>query len=177
MVGGSLAELPSFFAHLAYRCDPYLRVAAMLQAEGRKTACDALTLLAKDSTHGHKVLILCRMLFSARQGEEFRPPALGILKFFGETDSDDWPLEPIELLDGVPFLVYDAPYRTLAGLEESGEAYLQYCLSHCAWNTYLFGPKRTADKDQALAKLLRCGKWRRPLGGDEVERLAGQIQA
>jgi hypothetical protein len=176
MVNVSLADLPASFAYLAYRCDPYIRAAATLQAEGHKRACDSLSALAKDAEGGDKVIILCRMLFTPRAEREFRRPAIGDLKLFGETESTDWPLEPIELVDGVPFLVFDAPYRGLAGLAESGESYLRYCVSDCDWRPFRFVPKNSEAKEKALAKLLGCGRWRAPLEDHEVERLSGQIQ-
>src|SRR4051812_19706999 len=62
------------------------------------------------SADGHpqceeKVVMLCRLLFRAEPGGAFRRPSLGAPVAVGPTDPRDWPHEPLEGVDGVPFLV------------------------------------------------------------------------
>lgn len=64
-----------------------------------------------------KIAVLCRMLFTQRQGSDFERPALGGLDFLGtpirvgrlaeDPVFKKWPLEPIELVDGIPFVIFD----------------------------------------------------------------------
>src|SRR5688500_5892944 len=89
-----------------YRVDPYIAAAA-LQAEP-KTAADTLKKLFKEADDwddAGKAIVLCRMLFTAKPKGEFRHPMLGAPSFLGSGDAKDWPMEPIELVDGVPFVV------------------------------------------------------------------------
>jgi hypothetical protein len=171
----ALDALPDFFTYRAYRVDPYLRAAVTLQGMGREAALAALTMAVRDEDRGDNLIVLCRMLFTARPGDEFRGPGIGVLKLFGETESSDWPLEPIELVRGVPFLIYDAPYRTVAGFPEPGSWYLRYCIAECDWSGFRFALKSEGEKAEALRDLLACRKWRTPLADHEVERLSAQI--
>src|SRR5438128_2274316 len=86
----------------AYKVDPYIRAAADLQAISPTKACDTLLSIAREDEQGRRVFILCRMLFAKRKGGVFPRPFLGGTRFMGGTDYADWPLEPIELVDGVP---------------------------------------------------------------------------
>src|SRR5262245_47911083 len=102
-----------------YKPDAYIRTAMELQKMGKDAACQAL--LSSMSTNRdmrsyYKHIILCRMLFKAKEGKPFRRPAMGGATFFGGTSYADWPLEPIELVDGVPFLI-SGSYRIGGGLE------------------------------------------------------------
>ncbi|AWM36053.1 hypothetical protein GobsT_61920 [Gemmata obscuriglobus] len=176
MAGVSLGALPDFEENRAYRVAPYLHAAVLLQTVGEQVALETLTALAEDEDQGHKVIILCRMLFTARRGGEFRRPAIGVLGLYGGTEGADWPLEPIACVRGVPFLVYPAPYKLLAGFPEPGSWYLRYCAASCAWSNVQFALKSDAEKAEALGELLACGKWRSPLADHEVEGLAAQTR-
>src|SRR5262249_46829341 len=126
--------------------------------------------------HGEipRVIVLCRMLFTARPGSEFRRPRLGVSSFgrFGfPGQTEDWLLEPIALVDGVPFLIVNG-YQ-VAGLQEPGPAYLHYCFAECDWSDYRFRPKSQADKAQALETIRkRSGT----LSGWEMDFLTDQIK-
>lgn len=147
-----------------YNVDPYIQAAARIQAFDRKTAVGYLRLIARDDDlhGGNKVIPLCRMLFTKRAGGEFQRPSLGAAAFLGGTDYADWPLEPIEIVDGVPFMITGG--YTVAGFPEPREKYLVYCLTNCDWSTVRFTPRTTAEKNQALDKLLASPKWKTPPG-------------
>lgn len=102
-------------------------------------------------TYDGQVILLCRMLFQAKPDSDFRRPLLGQPMFIGGTRINDWPLEPIALVDNVPFLVTKG--YILGGLPESAEKYLEYCLKECDWSTQNYGgctPKKLAF---ALSKI------------------------
>src|SRR5882672_7824012 len=93
----TLKELPNFYLEPSdYKVDPYTRAAASLQSLGKDKACAKLLALAKTRSEKRdedpkwyedlKVVILCRMLFSAKAGGEFRGPMIGGPSFLGNTD-------------------------------------------------------------------------------------------
>jgi hypothetical protein len=99
---------------------------------------------------------------------------LGRPGFRGATDSRDWPLEPIELVDGVPFHIV-CGYQ-LAGTPEPPAKYVEYCLQTCDWTPTRIKGKSTAEKRAALAKLLASPKWKAPLSAEDRDYLSGQIR-
>src|SRR5580698_8638352 len=119
-----MTDLPEFEK---YRADPYLAAVAELQNEGKKKAVAALAELASvpDEKNGMRAMLLCRMLFQAKPKGEFRCPLIGLPIFISPTKSDEWPLEPIEIVDGVPFLVVQG--YLFGGEMETAVHYLDYC--------------------------------------------------
>jgi hypothetical protein len=169
----SLKDVPDFRT-TAYRVDPYIRAAARLQALGKDKAGDALLQLAKNGEDDNKVIVLCRMLFTRKAKGEFRRPLIGAAAFLGGTDYADWPLEPIELIDGVPFLITTG--YALRGRAEPASSYVKYCLRNCDWSSERFRPKTQKEKQNALARLLASPKWGTPLGDQDKAFLASQIK-
>jgi hypothetical protein len=166
-----------------YRADPYIAAAAKLRAAGKEKAPGVLRAAAKDPEVGSlQVIILCRMLFTAKPKGEFRRAMIGAPHNLdgtaywlgGGSDRKDWPLEPIEVVDQVPFCVV-AGY-TLGGQPESPEQYLDYCLKECAWGATEFKPRTAVEKEKALEALLASKKWKKPLTDDERKFLAAQIK-
>jgi hypothetical protein len=153
-----------------YRVDPYLAAAAKLRAAGQEKAVAVLRAAATDP----KVIILCRMLFTAKPKGEFRRPMIGAPFCLGGSDGKDWPLAPIEVVDGVPFLVV-AGYL-LGGEPETPGAYLDYCLKECAWGTAEFKPRTAAEKEKALEALFASKTWKKPLTDGDRKFLAAQIK-
>jgi hypothetical protein len=157
-----------------FRVDPYIRKASELQALGKDKAIDSLMECCKIRDQDNKVIILCRMLFKQKGKEEFRRPMIGEPVFFGKTDYEDWPLEPIELVDGVPFLITFG--YAIEGEPELSESYIRYCVQHGDWNDAKFEPKTEQEKQKALDKLLASPKWRKPLNDQEKTFLSAQIK-
>src|SRR5262249_13627438 len=129
----SLKNLPEFGGS-EYRVDAYISAAAALQSMDKERAIECMRTLANNKEQHRRfnsVFVLCRMLFTAKPGTEFRGPHLGSAGFLGgsyPTDIEeykDWPLEPIELVDGVPFCIVWG-YSGM-GASESAEQYLSYC--------------------------------------------------
>jgi hypothetical protein len=146
----------------------------MLQAAGKKRACETLEKFAKEDKHNNQVIVLCRMLFIPKSKGDFRRPRIGAAEFMGETDYPDWPVEPIDLVDGVPFLI-TIGYRG-SGIPESGKSYLSYCIKNCDWSLHPFTPKSSAENKKSLEKLLASPKWNAELCEAEKMFLASQIE-
>jgi hypothetical protein len=77
------------------------------------------------------VFVLARMLFKAKLGGEFRKPALGGYSPLVISPPSGWPLSPIVIVEGVPFML--PAVRT--GRSESPREYLHYCF---AWNDFRY---------------------------------------
>jgi hypothetical protein len=143
-----------------YKVDDYIRAAVTLQAMGGETACQ--TLLASAEAHPTRdydvcFFVLCRMLFMQRGTNEFRAPIAG-LNYLVE-DVPDFRLAPIELVDGIPFLlVGNGPrggsFRVGEGATYNAQLYLRYCLNNCDWSTNTFREATARQKSDALAKFL-----------------------
>jgi outer membrane protein assembly factor BamB len=170
----ALEDLPGLYFDSSYRVDPFLRAAVALQAMGKEKACEKLLELSTDPRRGDRVIVLCRMLFT-KKAAGIRRPMLGGPVFLAETSAMDWPLEPIELVDGVPFLITRG--YELGGSPEPGEGYLKYCITACAWNDVAFTVPGPKAKQAALDKLLQSPKWKARLGDEEKKFLAAQIES
>ena len=143
-----------------YRVDPYIAAAAQLQALGKEEALRQLgdfalrhgqDLAAHNSVwRGEPLYVLCRMLFVPREGIAFRAPYLGANNA-GQTKFNA--LEPIELVDGIPFLTSQGTYIG-SGFPESPESYLLFCITHCRWSDYHYAPRSAAEKRAALHKII-----------------------
>jgi hypothetical protein len=112
----SLKELPGIHSG-AFKVDTYIRAAGDFQAMGKDKACDTLLRLSNIRGGNTQAIVLCRMLFVRKPKGEFRRPGLGAPIFVGGTSVEDWPLEPIEMVDGIPFLMTRGYF--LAGRPES----------------------------------------------------------
>jgi hypothetical protein len=157
----------------------FIPAAMSLQAMGRQAGGQALLVASENSASFtsddyEKVIVLCRMLFKFIQGVVYRYPSLGYGTFFGGTTIDDWPTEPIEVVDGYPFWIAQGYY--VAGYRGPVADYVSYCITNCEWNTFKYRPLSTAKKRAALAKLLSSRKWKRPLEKWERETLSSQIE-
>jgi hypothetical protein len=168
-----LERLPRF-EDRGFRSQPYIRAAVALQAMGRDQACEQMMALAKRDRDAEQVFVLCRMLFTGRRTSEFRRPKIGGAVFLADTSYADWPLEPIELVDGVPFVITSG--YILIGEPELPEEYLDYCMVNCEWGTLRYRERGSAEMHAALAKLLNSSKWHRPLKDQERGRLTEQIE-
>jgi hypothetical protein len=160
-----------------YKATAFIEAAVALQALGKEKACELLRANGKGSEHNanNGVIVLMRMLFVKKADGEFRRPRIGGAIFLGGTDYADWPLEPIELIDGVPFLI-SRGYMIGGGPGETGEAYLDYCLKNCDWNDFVFEKPSEKELRRALVKLVSSPKWKTPLDGSAKDHFAAQIK-
>jgi len=158
----------------SYRAAPYVAVATELQSLPREEAVARLRQWADSQKYDEQVIILCRMLFERRAGGEFRRPGLGGPQFYGETTTKDWPLEPITVVDDVPFLIVFG--YVLAGHAEDASSYLDYCLAEAVWARRRYHAVNRREIAAALEKLLKFSAWRRPLNTSERELLTKQVE-
>jgi hypothetical protein len=190
-LGISLASLPSIQGG-NYKVDPYIKAAGELQAAGKEAAFQHLLILARSSEHSQfedrqRIAVLCRMLFTNRLGADFKRPALGGPSFLGKdlehlmaglfgSGSSEWPLEPIELVEGIPFAIVSG-YSYQGRLDPRGaELYVRYCITNCDWSTGRFAVKSKQQKEAALRKLISSPKWQQSIEGWELEFLRKQIE-
>lgn len=172
--------------HKWHKVDPYIRAAVELQALGKEQACKLLYSFiqkygnpyrpASDnlSIDGLQIAPLCRMLFVKREGGEFRRISYGGATFVGGTDYADWPLDPIVIVDGVPFNVVVG--IIIAGAPaEYPEGYFYYCLENCDWNDFRFEVKSEAQKQEAFKNLLLLPKLENHLSDRSKELLSEQL--
>ena len=180
MVGGCTSRFDSSLERLphlqdnAFKAKPYIRAAVALQAMGYDRACQRMMACAKRDSDAEQIYVLCRMLFTNGAPSNFRRPGMGAAIFIGDTDYTDWPLEPIELVDGTPFVIVLG--YTLHGHEEPPESYLDYCMTNCDWSAFKFQVKSHDQLKSALDKLLASSKWKRQLKPEEYKLLANQIE-
>jgi len=166
-----------------YVVDPYIQAAAELQARPAKEA--AALLLGSASRHqdrftngdlDERTTILCQMLFSAKPESKPHYPGSFLCLYLGGTSGSDWPLAPIELVDGVPMVIARPTPAINGRLPEEAQPYVRYCVMNCDWNPLRYKTKTPAEKSAALAKLLASPKWRWPLDAREQEFLSAQIR-
>lgn len=167
-----LRQLPKI-APLVYKAEPYVRAAMKLQSMTKDKACEAMLKVADGREHDDQIILLCRMLFTPKARGEFRSPRVGAAHYLAETEDEQWPLSPIELVDGVPFLI-SMGYRG-SGIRERATSYLRYSIDNCNWNDYVFAPRSQQEQQRALGKLLASPKWKSPLDEPEKQFLESQI--
>lgn len=181
----NFSKLPHFFGGRRsfeasewgkYRVRPYIEVAALLQSMGRSDAEACMMKYAEDGgEESDQIFILCRMLYQKQNGSSFRSPALGVSQFFGGTGPHDWPSYPIEIVDGVPFMIAKCEGAGF-GSPTLPEEYLCYCETNCNWNTFRYNHRSDEELQTALGKMLSSSKWERPLGQNEQNWFIDQIQ-
>ena len=119
------------------------------------------------------IILLCRMLFAAKPGGKFRRPGLGFPHFICYGNAQRGLLEPIEIVDGVPFLMVMG--YTVGGLPEFPDAYLKYCIEGCDWNPMKYGLKTAVEKQQSLDKLIGYLRSQGNVREDDRKFLSSQI--
>jgi len=144
-----------------FKIVPYLSVAKSLQEEGRDKAILRLRTWADTGKHEDQVMILCRMLFEAKKGADFRRPRIGGASFLGGTDYPDWSLEPIDIYENVPILITYG--YMLGGVPESSVRYLDFCIKNCDWRQSRYSVLSHEKLKGIVAKWLTARKWTVPL--------------
>jgi hypothetical protein len=158
-----------------YKIHPYLKAAVELQNMGPGLAIQAMRSLTGNRVNDNKIIVLCRMLFETKIKSEFRRPHIGSAEFLGGTDYSDWPLEPIEIINGIPFLIVRG--YSVAGKSELASSYLEYCIASCIWSTLRYELKSDAETRTAVNSLIASSKWKTQLSEEEIEWLFSQIQS
>jgi len=163
-----MQALPAFYpADLrAYGADPFIAAAVELQSLDHATALRQLHAMASEEHTPARVVVLCQMLFMPRPGAKFRRPGLGAAEYFGGTSSADWPNDPIEIVDGVPFLIVWG--YTIAGMWATADSYVHYYEENGNWTPFRHQLTSAERKRSALRKLLASAKWKTDV--DRAER-------
>ena len=156
-----------------YKVDALIDSVVNIQEMKPEKAKEYLVSLSKNISGNDYFFFMCRMLFKKIEGGSFRAPFLGEAIFLGGTSDADWPLSPIEIVDGIPFLVVKG--YSLKGRPESKPAYLEYCLENCAWNDFRFKKAALEEKRAALDKLVSSEKLKGKLSEIEHHFLQSQI--
>ena len=170
---GSLTHEPEFSPE-RFKSETFIRLAIQLQALGREKAELRLHEIARNEYTPGMAIILSRMLFKKRAGEQFTRPSIGGALFMGGTDYSDWPLEPIELIDGVPFVISRG--YVIGGKPENDDEYVGYCETHADWSELQYAVPTKQQEQAALATLVTSQKWKIPLTNKERELLSRQIE-
>lgn len=110
------------------------------------------------------------MLFQAKPSGEFRRPRIGGPEFIDRGNIRDWPLEPITLREGVPILVVTGYH--LAGVAESPEKYLEYCLTQCDWSETVYAVKSKEQIKQIVEEFIASD----PKFADHAKWLREQVE-
>ncbi len=172
-----LQSLPRYSNIHPYKLEPFVPVAISLQKLGPERGSQALLNAAgtaKDEDY-EKIVVLCRMLFKFRESKDSIYPSLGERVFIGGTTYAEWPLEPIELVDGYPFWIVRGFNGGGARSPNAAARYVSYCISNCEWNTFKFRMLSKRQKHVALEKLINSAKWKRPLSGEEEDILTAEV--
>jgi hypothetical protein len=159
------------FQYQQYSVRPYISAAKQLQNMGRESAISVLRECCENEENQNKVIILCRMLFESENG--MRRPLIGGAAFPGNSTYADWPSEPIEIVQNIPFLIVSG--YCLGGLPERAIDYLEYCELNCEWKNEFYSMPSENELVSALNELLNSEKWQTPLTDDEKDFLRSQI--
>lgn len=166
-------NLPRFIDK--FKSSAYLKAAEALQKLGKEEATKQLkTLATKNTFPNYPVFILCRMLFVPRKGGDFRRHIIGQPNYVGHANgSITWPLAPIALVNGVPFMVEIGVFGT--GVPESPLHYLDYCLANCDWNPTQYQPHTKAELKSALKKLMGSPPLQGKMDAWDSKKLTDQL--
>jgi len=175
----ALSDLPDLFD---YKVDPYVRMAVALQSLDRPAALDKLHAMARESPEPRdQVIVLARMLFVPRPGADLERPE-GVfahsIDYAHSIDDTHWPQWPIEVVDGVPFLIA-MPDPEIHGkwVPDAAEKYLQYCETSGDWSPFHYSVRTKQQELEALAKLFKLYFGQLPAEDErEVEFLEDQIE-
>jgi len=155
-----------------FNCNSYLKLANFIQS---KDSTEAIEILKEYATYEYQdqIIILTRMLFQSKIDTLLRRPYLGVAFFFSDTDYDDWQTEPIEIVNGIPFLIVGG--YSLRGLSESSLNYLEYCIENGKWTENNYSAKTEAELKAGLDILLNDKKWEKELSPNEKSFFEKQI--
>ena len=177
----------------SYRINAYLETVAALEALPQKEALGLLRKWADSNKYNLHIIIICRMLFTPKIGQELRRPRIGgAMSYIGANSSKitgtkleeilfsapiqepKCPLDPIVLVDNIPFLVA-GPYISSGPAPESASSYLSYCINNAVWGERRFHPASKEEMEVALNKLLAHFP-QRPLNQEELASLRNQMK-
>lgn len=156
-----------------FKCKPYIELAIYLQSLDKKQAFSLLQENSKSQKFEDQIIIITRMLFQAKTDSLLRRPYIGGAYFFGGTDYKNWLNEPIEIVDGIPFLITQG--YSLGGVPETSLSYLNYCFEHGEWSSTKYCIKSNEALKNALNTFLSSNKWKSKLSSFDKAFFENQI--
>ena len=147
----------------SFKSSEYIDIAVFLQSMSKEKSIETLKSWADSGHYEMEVIILCRMLFEAKDDKPFRRPNLGAPVFCGSHEVESsassqafarFSLEPICIADGVPFLVVKT-YIIGGAPQEKASNYLSYCIANTNWSTFKFKKKDAESLKKALENLIQ----------------------
>ncbi len=155
-----MIENSSNLESISYNVYSYLKVLVHIQNMSKSDAIKTLTLSSQKENSQYQLILLCKMLFTSKE-KEFRPPMIGEPELVGKSDLLKWKFLPIEIVDGIPFLIVKS--YTIKGRQEHAGNYLDYCLSECVWNLRKYRIPNKEEVETALKKIINSKKWNKRL--------------
>jgi len=87
----------------------------------------------------------------------------------------DWPLEPITLIDDIPFLIV-ITYMKAGESQHGASPYLRYCISDADWTTRRYHTVTKQEIETGFQKLLNSPIWKQPLDKWELGFIRKQTE-
>ncbi len=110
-----------------------------LQPLGKEKALAALQSyldsLDPDEPYDHNatnhIFVILRVLFEPYEhGKRFPPPANFEWRVYGEELQQDWPLNPVEIVEGIPFKLFGGG-MDYSGVPEHPSSHIEFARKHC----------------------------------------------
>lgn len=163
----------SSFSSGNYKCNPYIKLANYIQSIDRTKAIEILKEYAKTYKYEDQIIVLTKMLFQAKKDSTLRRPLIGSADFMGNTDYKDWPNEPIEIINNIPFLITRG--YSLGGEPEPSLKYLEFCIENGEWTKNNYCIKKEEELKTGLKTLLNSKKWSTELSTSDKTFIEKQI--
>ncbi|HBX49975.1 MAG: hypothetical protein A2275_04095 [Bacteroidetes bacterium RIFOXYA12_FULL_35_11] len=157
-----------------YRINPYLKLAIYIQTMDKNKALEILKEYAKTGKYEDQIIVVIKMFFKGKANTTLRRPLIGGAGFLGNTDYKDWPNEPIEIIDNIPFLITRG--YSLGGKPEQSVNYLEYCIKNGEWSSNKYNIKKDEELKLTLKTFLSSKKWHIELSKEDKEFFENQIK-
>jgi len=131
-----------------------------------------------------QLIVLFRMLFAPGAGQTFWRVGSINPEFVGDSVGDSsrnsadgsqpWPLDPIILVDGIPFFIENR--SMIAEVTDSSKIELEHYVARMLpWTSFRYSTATLEERRKALVKLVNEHSWPRQLTGKEIMFLTDQV--
>jgi hypothetical protein len=151
-----------------YRCTDVVSVVNKLRKQGKEKSLATLRGYLANGGDNARVLLICRLLFVNPDGWD-RPILGETMPFIGKDDAKAFPLFPIALSDGVPFLLVRG-YQ-LNGRPESAIK----CLNLCDGFAMVKKDYPSAGYEKAARALIQTRSFRQCYDEEELSAMAEMV--
>ena len=84
-----------------------------------------------DDNATNHIFVILRLLFEPYEhGKRFPPPANFEWRVYGEELEQDWPLNPVEIVEGIPFKLFGG-VMGYSGVPEHPSSHIEFARKHC----------------------------------------------